>query len=46
VTGYKQSTYTDYYNDKTIQIVADWYKKDIDYWGFDFDSAAQRNYWR
>lgn len=46
VTGYKQSTYKDYYNKDTIQIIADWYQKDIDYWGFDFDSAATRNYWK
>ena len=45
VTGYDQSKYKSYYNDQTIQIVADWYKKDIDYWGFDFDSGATRNYW-
>lgn len=45
VTGYKQSTYTDYYNEKTIQIVADWYKSDIDYWGYDFDTGPTRNYW-
>ena len=31
------------YNDKTIQIVADWYKKDIDHFGFDFDTPATRN---
>ena len=37
--------YKDLYNDKTIQIIADWYKKDIEYWGFDFDSSAQKNYW-
>ena len=35
VTGYTES-YTDYYNKKSIQIVADWYQQDIDYWGFDF----------
>lgn len=28
-----------------IQIVADWYQKDIDYWGFDFDSSATKNYY-
>ena len=28
--------YKEYYNSKSIKIVADWYKKDIDYWGFDF----------
>ena len=43
-TGYGTS-YRDIYNDKTIQIIADWYKKDIDYWGFDFDTGATRNYW-
>lgn len=37
--------YANIYNSKTIQIVADWYKKDIDYFGFDFDTAAQKNYW-
>lgn len=45
-TGYDQSTYKSYYNDKTIQIVADWYKRDIDHWGFDFDTSATRNYWK
>jgi hypothetical protein len=45
VTGYRQSSYREYYDENTIQIVADWYKKDIDYWGFDFDSGAKRNYW-
>jgi len=45
-TGYGRS-YKDIYNKEkeTIQIVADWYKKDIDYWGFDFDTPATRNYW-
>ena len=28
-----------------INISADWYKKDIDYWGFDFDTGAQKNTW-
>ncbi len=46
VTGYWQSTYKEYYNKQTIQIVADWYQKDIDHWGFDFDSAAKKNYWK
>jgi hypothetical protein len=31
------------YNDKTRQIIADWYQKDIDTWGFDFDSTATKN---
>jgi len=38
-------TYRNQYTDKTIQIIADWYKKDIDYWGFDFDTEATKNYW-
>jgi len=41
VTKFSEAVYTD----KTIQIVADWYQKDIDYWGFDFDTEAQKNYY-
>lgn len=37
--------YQELYTPKTIQIVADWYKDDIDTWGFDFDTGAQKNYW-
>lgn len=39
----KKVPYQDLYTPKTIQIVADWYKKDIDHWGFTFDSSARRN---
>lgn len=42
VTGYKKD-YKKFYNKKTTQIIADWYKKDIDYWGFDFDTSATKN---
>lgn len=45
VTGVNPGTYKDIYTSKTIQIVADWYQKDIDFWGFDFDSGPTRNYW-
>ena len=41
-TGYTQD-YRNVYNDNTIQIVADWYQQDIDYWGFDFDTGATKN---
>lgn len=37
--------YKTLYNDRTIQTVADWYKDDVDYFGFDFDTTATRNYW-
>jgi len=30
------------YTPETIQIVADWYKDDIEHFGFDFDTPAQR----
>lgn len=46
VTNVNKGKYQDLYNEKTIQIVADWYKKDIDYWGFDFDTGATKNYWK
>lgn len=45
VTGLNDGSYQDMYNDKTRQIVADWFQKDIDHWGFDFDTGATKNYW-
>jgi hypothetical protein len=45
VTALNKGSYQDLYNKQTIDIVADWYKPDIDYWGFDFDTGAQKNYW-
>ena len=43
VTAINKGTYRDVYTDKTIQIVADWYKKDVEHWGYDFDSGPTRN---
>ena len=37
--------YRTLYNDRTIQIVADWYKVDIDTFGFDYDTTATKNVW-
>jgi len=34
--------YRAYYNEEDFKIVGDWYKADIDYFGFGFDSAATR----
>lgn len=45
VTNLHKGTYQEMYTDKTIQIIADWYKKDIDHWGFDFDTGARKNCW-
>ena len=43
ITGLNKGSYMDIYSPKTIQIVADWYQKDIATWGFDFDTGAQKN---
>jgi len=45
VTGLNKGSYRDVYTPETIQIVADWYAKDIEHWGFDFDTGATKNYW-
>lgn len=45
VTALNTGTYQDVYTPATTQIVADWYKDDIDFWGFDFDTGPTKNYW-
>jgi len=45
VTGLNEGTYMDMYTPETIQIIADWYKSDIDMFGYDFDTGATKNYW-
>ena len=42
ITKYTEN-YTEFYNEKSIQIVAEWYQQDLDYWGFDFDTGATKN---
>ena len=38
--------YKKFYNDTTREIVAEWYKQDIDFFGFTFEGAATKNVWR
>jgi len=45
VTALNKKKYTDIYTPATIQIVADWYSKDIETWGYDFDSGPTKNTW-
>lgn len=45
VSSEKPARYQSYYTPQTIQIVADWYVKDIEYFGFDFDTPAKRNFY-
>jgi hypothetical protein len=45
VTAMNKGSYMDIYTPETIQLVADWYKADIDMWGYDFDTGAQKNIW-
>jgi len=35
--------YRDIYTERTIRTVADWYARDIERFGFDFDTAASKN---
>ena len=44
VTSIKED-YRTLYNNSTYEKVAEWYKKDIEYWGFDFDTGARKNIW-
>ncbi len=36
----------DLYTPETIKIIADWYKADIDMFGYDFDGGPTKNIWR
>lgn len=46
VTALNSGSYMDMYTPKTIQIIGDWYKKDIDMFGYDFNSGPTKNTWR
>lgn len=37
--------YREFFNDTTREIVADWYKDDIEFFGFTFDGPATKNIW-
>jgi len=43
VTAREAFDYRSVYTPKTVQIVADWYREDIERFGFDFDTPATRN---
>ncbi len=43
--GIYSDDYRYYYDEESYKAVFDWYKEDIDRWGFTFDSGATRNYW-
>lgn len=43
--GIYEDDYRSYYDNETRNIVADWFKVDIDRWGFTFEGAAKKNYW-
>jgi hypothetical protein len=46
VTALNEGSYRDMYNAETAKIVGDWYKDDIDYFGYDFGTCPSKNYWR
>ena len=37
--------YKDFYNETTKQIIAEWYKDDIEFFGFTFEGSASKNIW-
>ncbi len=43
-TKSKQKDYRSYYNDKNIGIVADVYREDIDFFGYDFENTSLKNF--
>lgn len=45
VTGLNKGSYQDLYTPQTINIVGDWYKRDIETWGYQFEHGPTKNYW-
>jgi len=43
--GVYKRHYTEYYTEEQKKKVADWFRLDIERWGFSFESGATRNYW-
>ena len=43
--GVYKDHYTEYYSDEQRKMVADWFRLDIEHFGFTFESGATRNYW-
>lgn len=44
--GNYNKDYKEYYTKEQQQKVADWFRLDIEYWGFTFESGATRNTWK
>lgn len=42
----KRKDYKKFYTEETKQIIADWYKDDIEFFGFTFDGPATKNIWK
>ena len=43
ISATKGKSYKDFYNKNTEQLIADWYKEDIEFFGFDFETSATKN---
>jgi hypothetical protein len=43
--GIYSDDYRSYYDEESYQAIYNWYRKDIEQWGFTFDSGATKNYW-
>ena len=45
VTALLEGSYKDLYTPETKQIIGDWYKDDIEFFGFEFETGATKNIW-